>query len=107
MPDLPVSTAVNAAVEVGCHAAPDGWTCTVRVADADGSTTSHEVRVSRTDLDRFAPGAEDPVDLVRRSFAFLLARESKASILRSFDLPVIGRYFPEYDREIRAGGPRP
>jgi hypothetical protein len=38
---------------------------------------------------------------VRRSFEFLLAREPKESILRSFDLPVIGRYFPEFVRVIR------
>ena len=41
-----------------------------------------------------------PIDLVRRSFAFLLEREPKESILRSFDLPEIGRYFPDYERTI-------
>ena len=80
----------------------DGWTCEVDVADADGSRTQYHVRVTHADLERFAPGAGDPEDLVRRSFAFLLAREAKESILRSFDLPAIGRYFPEYEREIRA-----
>jgi hypothetical protein len=59
------------------------------------------VRVASADLQRLAPNAADPSDLVRRSFDFLLARESKESILRSFDLPVIGRYFPEYEGEIR------
>jgi hypothetical protein len=39
--------------------------------------------------------------LVDRSFRFLLAREPASSILRSFDLPVIGRYFPEYEAEVR------
>ena len=38
--------------------------------------------------------------LVEASFAFLLERETKESILREFDLPVIGRYFPEYEPEI-------
>lgn len=79
----------------------DGWTCQVVVADPDGSPTHHQVRVTRADLERFASAADDPADLVRRSFEFLLARESKESILRAFDLPVIGRYFPEYEREIR------
>jgi hypothetical protein len=37
---------------------------------------------------------------VRKSFLFLLEREPKESILRSFDLTVISRYFPEYEREI-------
>ena len=38
--------------------------------------------------------------LVEASFAFLLERETKESILREFDLIVIGRYFPDYEREI-------
>ena len=36
-------------------------------------------------------------EIVSRSFAFLLERESNSSILRSFDLPVIQRYFSEYE----------
>jgi len=79
----------------------DGWTCRIDLADPDGSRTQHEVSVTHADLERFAPGGDHPADLVRRSFAFLLAREPKESILRSFDLPAIGRYFPEYEREIR------
>lgn len=38
--------------------------------------------------------------LLKESFAFLLARESNTSILRSFELGVISRYFPEYEAEI-------
>ena len=38
---------------------------------------------------------------MRKSFEFLLEREPKESILRQFDLPLIGRYFPEYEREIK------
>ena len=38
---------------------------------------------------------------VEESFAFLLEREPRESILRRFDLPVIGRYFPEYEVEVR------
>ena len=53
------------------------------------------------DLADLAPDATEPTDLVRRSFEFLLEREPKASILRRFDLPLIGRYFPEYERTIR------
>ena len=89
------------AIDVTTQARSDGWTCRVHVSDPDGSSTEHEVAVARDDLARLAPGAVDPTELVRRSFAFLLAREPKESILRSFDLPVIGRYFPEYEREIR------
>lgn len=77
-----------------------GWRCDVTVR-VDASTTVHVVTVDRPTLERLAPGASDPVELVRASFGFLLERESSASILRSFDLPVIGRYFPEFEAEIR------
>jgi hypothetical protein len=80
-----------------------GWVARVVVADRRGSR-EFEVRVSRVELARYAPDATDPTDLVRRSFTFLLAREPKESILSSFGLSVIARYFPEYEREIRSGG---
>jgi len=87
-------------VVVASRTQPDGWTTTVVVSDPDGTTSRHEVTVTRAVLDRLAPGADDPGDLVRRSFAFLLEREPKESILRSFDVTVIGRYFPEFEGEI-------
>lgn len=87
-------------IDVSATPDADGWTTTVLVTDSDGSSSRHEVTVTRAALDRLVPGADDPVDLVRRSFVFLLERESKESILRSFDLMVIGRYFPEYERVI-------
>jgi hypothetical protein len=85
-------------VDVTAVVVSDGWDCTVTVRD--GSETRHRVHVSRADLARLDPGASDPVDLVEASFAFLLEREPKESILRAFDLSVIGRYFPDYEREI-------
>ncbi len=85
-------------IEVTAAVAGDGWDCTVTVRN--GSATHHRVHVSRADLIRLAPGAPDPEDLVRASFRFLLEREPRESILRALDLTVIGRYFPEYEREI-------
>jgi hypothetical protein len=87
-------------IEVTKRTRSDGWTCRVRVIDDDRSTTEHDVTVSREDLARLASGATDPTDLVRRSFAYLLEREPKESILRAFELPEIGRYFPDYERTI-------
>jgi hypothetical protein len=84
--------------QVTATVAGDGWDCTVTVRN--GGETHHRVLVSRADLARLAPGASDPVSLVEASFAFLLEREPKESILREFDLTVIGRYFAEYEREI-------
>ncbi len=91
---------MDAPVTVTCEPGAGGWTCHVTVGGS-GTPTTHEVAVTADDLARLAPGAADPVDLVTRSFAFLLAREPRTSILRRFELPVIGHYFPEYEREIR------
>ena len=60
----------------------------------------HHVTVSDDDARDLAAGASAD-DLVRESFAFLLEREPAGSILASFDLSVISRYFPEYRTEIR------
>lgn len=93
---------MGASIAVRCEPAAGGWRCAVTVSDG-GSSTVHAVSVSAADLARLAPGARAPDDLVSRSFAFLLAREPKESILARFDLAVIGRYFPEYERTIRQG----
>ena len=79
----------------------DGWTCSVGIRQHGIDVSTHRVRVSAADLDRLAPGAADPTTLVEASFGFLLERESPASILRSFKLTEIGRYFPEYESTIR------
>jgi hypothetical protein len=62
--------------------------------------THHRVTLRKADYERLSGGKANPEALVTESFRFLLERESKESILRSFDLTVIGRYFPEYEREI-------
>jgi len=58
------------------------------------------VTVTPGDLVRLDPGAVDPERLVRAAFAFLLEREPASSILRSFDLPVIARYFPGWEDDV-------
>jgi hypothetical protein len=77
-----------------------GWTCSVSVREHGIDVSTHRVRVSADDLDRLAPGADDPTALVEASFAFLLERESPQMILRSFDLTEITRYFPEYETDV-------
>ena len=64
------------------------------------SRTVHEVTATGADLQRYG-GECSPERLIKASFEFLLEREPKESILRSFALPVIERYFPEYPAEIR------
>jgi hypothetical protein len=73
----------------------------VRVTEG-GSATEHEVTVTNADLHRLVAGHPSPQDFVRACFEFLLAREPKEQILRSFDVSAISRYFPEFEEEIRA-----
>lgn len=85
-------------IEVSAERSGSGWVATVRVRQARGDTR-HEVTVSDAELERLGGG--DPADLVRRSFEFLLEREPADAILRTFAIGEIGRYFPEYESEIR------
>lgn len=78
------------------HLEGDAYSVTV---DEGDSSTRHRVTVGAKALARFGRGAR-PEDLLAASFRFLLEREPKESILRRFDLPVIQRYFPEYERKI-------
>ena len=41
-----------------------------------------------------------PERCLEAAFRFLLDREPKESILRRFDVTVISRYFPEFEREL-------
>lgn len=90
-------------IEARCQPAPDGWRCAVTVRDDRGSS-SHDVTVSSADADALAAAsaAEDVERLVYETFDFLLEREPRESILRSFDLSVVGQYFPEFEHEIRS-----
>jgi len=47
-----------------------------------------------------AGGKASTKTLIEKSFEFLLERESNTMILSRFDLPVIGHYFPEYEKTI-------
>ena len=75
---------------------------TFRVTVTSGTTTEHTVTVSEDDHQKLTGGDVPAEKLVEKSFEFLLDREPNTSILSSFDLPVIGRYFPEYERSIKA-----
>lgn len=83
---------------VTCDATGGGWRCSVVVGD-DPSATEHVVEVDRATLDDLAPGAT-PEELVRESFVYLLEREPRESVMRTFELPIIGRFFGDYPDEI-------
>jgi hypothetical protein len=72
----------------------------VRVADDDGGSTEHDVTLSRADQEDLGAGYPTSEAFIRACFEFLLVRESKESILSSFDVSQIWTYFPEFKREI-------
>lgn len=76
---------------------------TFEVRVLDRTPTTHTVSVTSDYAAKLCGGrisTEQMKQLMLCSFDFLLQREPNTSILRSFDLPVIGRYFPEYEHEI-------
>jgi len=78
------------------HSTGDEWLVTIKGA----VTTHHRVTVTKAELERLG-GGKPAEDLLKESFRFLLEREPNTSILGSFELSLIGRYFAEYEREIR------
>jgi hypothetical protein len=74
---------------------------TFRVTLAGQTTTEHRVTVSPAYHEKLTAGRVTAEELVKASFEFLLQREPNTSILRSFDLPVIGQYFPEYEKSLQ------
>ncbi len=74
---------------------------TFKVTVKDRTVTTHKVTVNPSYHEKLTGGRVTPEILVKKSFEFLLKRESNTSILSTFDLPVIGQYFPKYESTIR------
>ena len=75
---------------------PLAFEVTIRAADGE---TRHRVTMSRADAMRLGQSA-NPERCVEAAFRFLLDREPKDSILARFDIAIIKRYFPEFEREF-------
>ena len=67
----------------------------VKVAAA--TPTEHRVTLTDAYWNQIWNGCLSKREIIARSFAFLLEREPNVAILRSFELPVIQRYFSEYE----------
>jgi hypothetical protein len=80
----------------------DEETFEVRITEAN-SESRHTVTLKDADYQRLSEEKIPREELIRRSFEFLLLREPKESILATFNLTVISRYFPTYEREIKSG----
>jgi hypothetical protein len=71
----------------------------ITVRDANGESR-HHVTVDKKTCEKLSGGKHTPERVLEASFRFLLAREPKESILGRFDVSVISRYFPEFEREL-------
>lgn len=76
----------------------DEFLVTVEGSD---SRTEHTVTLDEEYYVRLTDRKISKEELIRRSFKFLLTREPKESILHRFNLRVIKRYFPEYEKTIK------
>ena len=72
-----------------------------QVTVADSMTTIHEVTVNDQSLADLTEDKVTKEQLLEFSFNFLLDREPNTSILSSFDINVISKYFSDYRDEVR------
>lgn len=69
--------------------------------EENGEQTKHTVTLHEPYYMELTTGAMSAEELIRKSFEFLLERESKEEILKKFELPVIQKYFSEYEDTIK------
>ena len=70
------------------------------VTVAETSTTTHTVTVTDQRLNDLTDNNVTKTQLLEFSFKFLLDKEPNTSILKSFDINVISRYFSDYRDEV-------
>jgi hypothetical protein len=64
------------------------------------SDSRRHVTMKRQTYDQLTAGKCTPERCLEAAFRFLLDREPKESILERFDVTVISRCFPEFEREV-------
>lgn len=73
----------------------------VVTVEEKGTRTEHNVTLDDEYWRDLTQGRITKEELIKRSFEFLLERESKESILAKFNMRIIKNFFPEFEREIR------
>jgi hypothetical protein len=82
----------------------NSWRYEIEITESNGSgsKTTHQVTIDKDYyMDLTERGRIIPEEFIKKSFEFLLDRESKDSILQKFDVAQINDYFPEYEKEIK------
>ena len=85
-------------IEINKSEIGTGWIFEVTVSN--GNSTTHKVNLTREYYNHLSLSDTTPTKLVEGSFRFLLEREPKEMILRTFDLKIISHYFSEYEKKI-------
>ena len=75
----------------------DVFTVTV----AETSTITHTVTITDQSLNDLTDNNVTKTQLLEFSFKFLLEREPNTSILSSFDINAISKYFSDYGDKVR------
>ncbi|MDB4039992.1 hypothetical protein N9489_00890 [Methylophilaceae bacterium] len=65
------------------------------------STTIHRITLSSKFYKKLSNSKISEIELIKKTFEFLLERESNESILKEFNLEMIENYFPEYPLLIK------
>lgn len=90
-----------ARIKVESIGGPPNYEFQVLVAEG-GTRTRHQVRLKKQDYDRYVAHRPDtfiaPEQVVETAFRFLLEREPQSAIMSKFDVRVISKYFPEFER---------
>lgn len=70
------------------------------VVQEGSGESNHTVTLDKNYHQKLTGGSNSPKNLIKRSFKFLLERESKEMILSEFNLKVIRDYFSNYEDKI-------
>ena len=77
----------------------DHMVFSVVVSDSAGKT-QHRVTLNEETYERLTQRRITPVQCIEAAFRFMLEREAKSDILRSFDVNVIQLYFANFEKEF-------
>jgi len=72
----------------------------VTVVEKSGET-NHEVTMAQATYLKLTNGEIEPNRCIQAAFEFLLDREPKEAILSRFDVTVISRYFPGFEKDLK------
>lgn len=68
--------------------------------DEENSKSTHTVTLDDQYHKKLSGNIIPKEALIKKSFEFLLEREPKESIMSSFDLKIINKFFPEFESYI-------